>query len=149
MATRQTQYTFDAAFELKDAGLVAASAAAQVDSSDQIIDTGSTTAFMSGDVVIDVSAIEIASNDEVYTLILEGSTSATFASDIEELAVLRLGANEVLTGGGDVDSDTGRYILPFHLDRNGRRYRYLRMYTVVAGTVATGINYIAYASKMR
>ena len=145
MATvmKETQYTLDANFEMKDAGLVASSAAAQVDGSDKIADLGASTPF-EGTLLVDVSAIEIASNDEIYTILVEGSDSASFASGIEELACLRVGANEVLTGGGTVDSDTGRYEVPFKNHRNTRAYRYIRVYTVVAGTVATGINYTAW-----
>ena len=71
--------------------------------------------------------------------------SATFASTIEEVAVIELGANEVLRG--DQDSTTGRYILPVRNEINGTVYRYARVYTVVAGTIATGINYKAFLAK--
>ncbi len=46
-----------------------------------------------------------------------------------------------------MDSATGRYILRVHNDVQGTRYRYARVYTTVSGTVATGINYIAYLTR--
>lgn len=154
MATvvRPLNYTMDTEMELKDAGLVASSAAAQVDSSAQVIDLGAslpsdaTPPLFHGDVVIDVSAIEVASNDELYTILIEGCDESAFSSGVEELAAIRLGANEVLTGGSDVDSDTGRYVISFTNQRNTRRYRYIRAYTVVSGTIATGINYTAFVA---
>ncbi len=151
--TRATQYLIDANLQLKDAGLVAASAAATVSASAQILDlVGSgltlgqdTAPAFSADVLIDVSAIEIASNDENYRIVLEGSDSATFASGIEELVSISLGALETLSTDTDVDSDVGRYVMSWNGNgRNGRKYRYVRLYTVVAGTIATGINYAAW-----
>lgn len=143
----ETQPIFDAQLELKDAGLVASSAAAQVDAANKIIDLGA--GEVHGDMFIDVSAIEIASNNELYEICLEGSSSATFASTIVTLARLHLGAHQVLTGGNDTDSTTGRYVVPFRTEQNGTVYRYVRAYTVVSGTVATGINYTALLTRHR
>jgi len=139
-------YTFDADLELKDAGLVAASAAATVGGSAQILDLGD--AIFSGIVVIDASAIEIASNDEEYDIILQGSNSATFASGIESLAQMNLGATEVRQGGAG-DSLAGRYLMPFVNIQADITYRYVRIYTVVAGSIATGINFRARIGKTR
>ena len=59
---------------------------------------------------------------------------------------LRLGAAEVQTTDCNADNATGRYIVPFTNEFNGTNFRYLRLYTIVTGTIATGINYKAYAS---
>ena len=141
------QFRNDSLLEMKDAGVIGASAAAQVDATAKVIDTGG--GFTSGNVVIDITAIEIASSSELYTLILEGSTSSTCASTIVPLAVMLVGDNAVIVGGCDVDTTTGRHIMPFRNERDGVIYRYLRMYTVVAGTIATGggINYTAFLGK--
>lgn len=136
--------TFDADLEFKDAGLVAASAAAQVDAAAKIVDMG--TGLFEGKMIIDVSAIEIDTNDEVYNICVQLSSSATFASTIVCAAKLELGANEVLNG--DQDSTTGRYKLYFDNEYDGTYYRYARVYTVVAGTIATGINYTAWATPL-
>ena len=77
---RPDGYLMDSELEFKDAGLVAADAAWQVDGAAAIIDLGS--GKTSGIMVIDVSAIEIASNDEKYELYIQGSSSATFASKV-------------------------------------------------------------------
>ena len=60
-------------FILKDAGLVAADAAGQVDSSDVIADLGA--GLVMGNLVVDVTAIEIADNDENYVISLQGSSN--------------------------------------------------------------------------
>ncbi len=136
---------FDANMEFKDAGLVAASAAAQVDGAAKVVDVG--TGRFKGQMMIDVSALEIASNDEIYDIVVQGSTVAAFATDtaIVELAALNLSAAEVKRTDCNKDDAVGRYKIYFDNENNGTYYRYLRVYTVVAGSVATGINYTAYA----
>lgn len=147
----QRNYNFDAAMQLKDAGLVAASAAAQVAGDDQIVDLGISgggkVGRFEGVVVVDVSAIEIASNDEHYHVIVQVSSSPTFASDIENVAELDLGATEVRDGGA-LDSITGRYEIPFQTEQADVVRQYLRLYTLVSGTVATGINYTAFVAPI-
>lgn len=130
-------YVFDGDLELKDAGLIAADAAWQVGGSNKIINVGSAVFF--GVAVIDVSAIEIASNDELYELIIQGSTSSTFASVITDLAVLPLGAKEVLVG--DQDSVVGRFELPFFNVQHDTVYPFIRGRTDVTGSISTGINF--------
>ncbi len=128
---------------LKDAGLVASSGVATVDGSAKVVDLGA--GLVMGELYLDVTAIEIADDDELYTIRLQGSNSATFASGYEDLLSLDLGAAEVLSG--DKDSETGRYLLPFRTEKNGTTYRYVRLYTTVDGTVGTGINYSAWLAK--
>jgi hypothetical protein len=49
---------------------------------------------------------------------------------------------------GDTDMTLGRYVLPFrNCAGNNVWKRYLRLYTTVRGTVATGINYTAYLAR--
>jgi len=128
---------------MKDAGLVASSAAATVDSSAQVADVGE--GLVDALLVVDVSAIEIASDDELYSIAVQGSDVSDFSTGspvIEELAVLNLGAAEVLSGSQD--SATGRYVLPFRNVKGSTAFPYLRVYTTVAGEVATGINFTAH-----
>lgn len=144
------RFTFDALHEMKDAGLIAADAAWLVDSAAKIVDVG--TGLFEGKVVIDVSAIEIASGDERYTFVIQGSSSATFASDIVILAALPVGDGSTIgtafgSSGVDVDDVVGRFIIPFTNERNNTRYRYIRGWTDVAGTIATGINFTAFIGK--
>lgn len=135
--------TFDASLILKDAGLVAADAAATVAAVAKILDIGRGQVF--ADWVTTVSAIEVATGDENYLISLQGSNSATFASGIVVLAQLELGDSTTLEQGAD--SVIGKYVVPFRNILNGVHYRYVRLYTNVSGTIATGINYDSYLAK--
>jgi hypothetical protein len=128
---------------LKDAGLVAADAAGQVDGSDVIVDLGE--GLVEGHLVIDITAIEIDTNDESYRISLQGSSKSDFTDTIVDLAEISLGAQEVI--GGDQDSTTGRYKVPFRTEKNGTIWPYVRVYCDVSGTIATGINYSAHLNK--
>ncbi len=145
-AKQRPNFIFDAALELKDAYLIGTGgdAAGQVDSVDKIVDIG--TGLFRGMCVLDVTAIEIASNDEVYEISVQGSSSSTFASTIVDLGNIKLGALEVI--GGDLDSAVGRYELPFSNRLNNTYYRYIRIYTDVSGAIASGINYSAFVTKI-
>lgn len=135
-------FTFDTSRQLQEAGLVASSAAGT-----NIEDLGPGTGLRFGAVVIDISAIEIASNDEAYTIHVQGSPDAAFgtAGNVVELASLHLGAKETKLSDSDRDDATGRRILCFcNTDEDGDALRYLRLYITVAGTVASGINFTAF-----
>lgn len=144
---KRPQGIFDAEMEFKDAGLVAASAAATVDSAAKYVDVG--TGLFKGCIIIDVSALEIASNTEIYDIVVQGSNTTAFtAAGIVELAAMNLSAKEVKRTDCDKDDATGRFKLYFDNENNGTFYRYLRIYTVVAGDIDTGINYTAFAVPM-
>jgi hypothetical protein len=139
--------TFDADLEFKDAGLVGSSAAAQVDSAAQVIDVG--TGHFKGCMIIDVSALEIADNDEIYDIVIQGSPDTDFTdTTMVELCALNLSAAEVKRTDCNKDDTTGRYKLYFDNENDGTYYRYLRVYTVVAGTITDGINFTAWATPI-
>lgn len=140
--------TFDAELEFKDAGLVAASAAATVDSAAKYVDIG--LGLFKGCMIIDVTALEIASNDEIYDIVIQGSNTTAFtAAATVELAALNLSAKEVKRTDTDKDDGTGRFKIYFDNENDGTYYQYIRIYTVVAGTIATGINYSAFCVPMQ
>ncbi len=137
---------FDAELELKDAGLLAASAACQVDSAAAYLDLGA--GVCKGKVVIDVSALEIATNDETYTIFVQGSNTTAFtAAGIAELCSLNLGCSQLKVSDCDKDDAIGRYKMFFDNEQNGTYYRYVRLYVFIAGTIATGINFTAFMTK--
>jgi len=140
MASKR-HFVLDANLKLKDAGLIAADAAAQVGGVNKILDLGASR--VDGTVIVDVTAIEIASNDERYDIGWQLSSKADFADTIVQGPILALGALETLIGA-DADSAVGRYELPVSNEVNGTVYRYARLYTNVTGTIATGINYSAF-----
>jgi len=131
------RFTYDAALALKAAGLVGASAAEST-----IVDLGA--GLVDANLVLDVTALEVATGDEVYTVCLEGSNVAAMTSGSVCLARIELGK-----AGAPADADTGpgRFVVPFRNEQNDTIYQYVRIYTKVAGTVATGINYTAFIAK--
>lgn len=137
MANLYSQFTYDGALSLKAAGLVAASA------DGDILDIG--TGLVDGYLVIDLSACEIATGDERYTISLEGSNVAAMDSGSVCLAKKVFG-NLVVPMDAAL-SASGRYVIPFRNEENGTTYRYVRLSTAVAGTVATGINFMAFIAK--
>jgi hypothetical protein len=135
-------YTFDADLELKDAGAITASAAALVDGAAKILDMGA--ARFDGVVIVNVTALDIVSNDEEYDILVQGSNSSSFASGIENLAQLNLGATEVRQGGAQ-DTTIGIYEIGVTNEQNDTVYRYVRLYTAIAGATPS-INYTAFLS---
>lgn len=147
MTRNRIDQTFDYALQLKDAGLVAASAAAQVGGVDKILDLGAAVR-VDGRMIVDISALEVGSDNELYDIIIQGSSSATFASAIQNLGQLSVGSagGHTTRGDGAALDTTGHYEVAFTNEQNGTAYRYLRAFTVVAGTIATGINYTAFVA---
>lgn len=137
MANLYSQFTYDGELSLKAAGLVAASA------DGDILDIGS--GLVDGYLVIDLSACEIATGDERYTISLEGSNVAAMDSGSVCLAKKVFG-NLVVPMDAAL-SAAGRYVIPFRNEENGTTYRYVRLSTAVAGTVTTGINFMAFIAK--
>lgn len=137
MANQYSQFTYDDALSLKDAGLVAASA------DGSILDLGA--GLVDGYLVIDMSACEIATGDEIYTISLEGSNVAAMTSGSVCLAKKVFG-NLVVPMDAAL-SAAGRYVIPFRNEEGGTLYRYVRLSTLVAGTIATGINFSAFIAK--
>ena len=134
---------FDLRHELKDAGLVASSLAGTVDGQAKVVNLGA--APVEGKLVIDVSALEIDSDNELYRIKLQGSSREDFAHNIEDLAILEVGAKEVL--GGDQDSQTGRYVVPFSNVKGGYVWPYARLYAELSGSIGSGINFSAFLTR--
>lgn len=139
MARNQRDRMLDGDLILKDAGLVAADAAATVGGSAAVLDLGDVR--MDGVVQIDATAIEVASNDELFLITAQFSDSSTFASGILNGPTYALGAFEI--SKQSADSATGRYEMGVSNEINGTTYRYMRLYTECQGSIATGINYSA------
>lgn len=129
--SRNATRTYDAALLLKDSYAVAvASAAGQVGGQNKIIDLGS--GWTHGFVRFEVSAMDVATGDEIYTLALEFSNSSTFASGIVRGVEIQVG--DAVPLAGDIDMDAGRYELPFTNEIDGTIYRYVRTWTVASIT---------------
>lgn len=137
MGNLYSQYTYDDALELKAAGLIASS------TDGSIIDLGE--GLVDGFIVIDVTEVEIASGNEIYTISLEGSNVAAMSSGSVCLAKKVFG-NLVVPMDAAL-SAPGRYVVPFRNEEGGTTFRYVRLSTLVAGTIATGINFKAFLAK--
>lgn len=137
MANLYSQFTYDDALNLKDAGLVAASA------DGSILDLGA--GLVDGYLVIDMSACEIASGNEIYTVSLEASNVA--AMDSGSVCVAKKVFGNLVVPMDAALSAAGRYVIPFRNEEGGTLYRYVRLSTLVAGTIATGINFSAFIAK--
>lgn len=137
MGNQYSQFTYDDALELKAAGLVASTTTEST-----ILDLGA--GLVDANLVLNVSAVEVASTDEIYLICLEGSNVAAMTSGSVTLAVQEHGN---ATAPADADTGTGLFVVPFRNEQNGTTYRYVRIYTEVAGTIATGINFSAFIAK--
>jgi hypothetical protein len=137
MANLYSQFTYDNATVLKAAGLIDASA------DGTIIDLGN--GLFDGFLVIDLTACEVATGNEIYTVSLEGSTVAAMTSASVCLAKKVFG-NLVVPMDAAL-SAAGRYVVPFRNEEGGTLQRYIRLSTLVAGDVATGINFSAFLAK--
>lgn len=144
-ASIERNYIVDTLLLLHDGTIVAADGA-----STATLDLG--TGEVRGDVVIDVSAVEVASGDELYNVVLELSNSATHASGVvaaQAMAFGNVGVANTLLANASADTGTGRFVLPFSNVYAGTAYRYLRAYFQVQGTIATGIAAKMYVTKHR
>jgi hypothetical protein len=137
MANLYAQFTYDDALNMKDAGLLAAS------TDGNIIDVG--PGLVDGFLVIDMSACEIASGNEIYTVSLEGSTVA--AMDSTSVCLAKKVFGNLVVPMDAALSAAGRYVIPFRNEEGGTLYRYMRLSTLIAGTIATGINFSAFLAK--
>lgn len=144
MANSHAQRTYDSATLLRAQSLIAATATEST-----ILTLGD--GLVSAELVLDVSAIEVATTDESYRVMLQGSPDAAFtAGTIAVLADVVLGASASLAKvlGLQGFSDTvGRHIVPFRNEKNGTVYPYVRIRTIVVGTIATGMNFSAWIAK--
>lgn len=138
----RSNITIDDDLIFKAAGAISASAAVAT-----IVDAGA--GLFRGVMQIDVASLLISDNDEIYDIVIQGSPDSDFGTDtnIVDLASITLAAAEVQRTDSNKDSVVGRKQLLFSNELDSTFYRYLRLYTVVAGTTAT-INYTAAAGKL-
>ncbi len=154
MAHQAHSFTLDAATQLKDAGLVASDAAGTVGGSAAVVDLGAANTYCRFAVVIDWTACEVASGDEVYAVRIQGSTSSAFSA-VYTLAERRFGDSSVSFNATDTPP-TGRAVIygdnvaiTSASDGNSiESLRYIRLFTDVGGTIATGMNFSAYLVPM-
>ena len=134
--------TYDHALLLHDGAVINGSIAGNVATVARVLDIGSGRVY--GDIIVDVSAMDVADNDEMITIGVQISDDATFASSYWEVASLSIGDEAVING--DTAMTTGRYVIPFNnMISDGTTKRYLRLYFTEVGTVTT-FDCVAYLS---
>lgn len=107
-----------------------------VASSAAIKDIGASQAFL--DFVVDINGITAVTDDELYLIHLQGSTSATFASGIVNLATLVMGAPAVTGADMSAASHAGtRHVVAASNLYQGEVYRYIRGFFQFSGTDPT------------
>lgn len=139
----QRIYNLDVLMQLADgAAAVTASAVSQVAAAAVSLQLG--PGRFEGVLIIDVSALDIVSNDEAVTFLLQGSATSAFSTN-EVLAQYTVGATEVRPGGA-IDSVVGRYEIPFVTEQHDTVYDWVRLYALVAGTTPS-VTYKAFIGE--
>ena len=134
----------------RSAGAITSSAQAQVGGTDKIFDlqmNATSTPQVEGTVTIVVTAITVTTADQIYQIEVQLSASPTFASGIVINAVQKLG--HATATGASVSTTVGTFKQTFTNEYQGTTYRYLRLYTRIAGTVSPSIDYSATLTKDR
>jgi hypothetical protein len=126
---------------LKDTGAVTSSGYGTVDAAAKVINLKE--GLIRGNVIIDVSDIDISSKDELCAIHLMGGSDESFTQEVS-LCSKELGHNASLEGNRD--SKAGRYVLPFQNEMAGRIWPYVRIRHVLSGT-SPSINYQARLEK--
>lgn len=134
MGNIYSQFQFDGDLELKAAGALTTS------TDGDILDLG--PGLIDGYVVLDVSAVEIGSGNEIFTISLEGSNVANMSSGSVCLAKKVFG--NLVAPMDAALSAAGRYVIPFRNEEGGTLYRYVRLSTLIAGSISTGISFSAF-----
>lgn len=133
---------FDIKLKLKDKGSVTASGYGTVDGSAQVLNLG--LGLVRGNMILDVTRLEISDNDELVRVHLMGGSDGSFTNEVS-LVSLELGAKEVIEG--NIDSEqAARFILPFQNEQAGTVYPYVRVRHEISGT-SPRINYQARLEK--
>lgn len=148
-------YSFDVNLQLSDnAAAYTVDGYSQVGGADKVLDLGGNQAVtptqqarIDAMCIIDVTAIDIASNDEVYRLKILGCNTAGFASGVAELAEICFGKGSVQVPATQSDATTGRIELPFCTERFNTKYQFVKLYIDVSGTTPS-ISFLAFVAVL-
>lgn len=149
MVFQTHNFTLDSATQLKDAGAITSDTAGTVSSVAAYVDLGAANAYSKFAVVIDWTACDVASGDELYSLKVQGATASAFSTSYT-LAMKQLGDSTVT--GQPVDTPASGRIVIFgdnvactSASDPGSEIacQYIRIYLDVAGT-SPSLNYTAW-----
>jgi hypothetical protein len=129
---------YDANLILKPSGTLTASSSLQATggAAGTIVDLGA--GFVEGTLIFDVTAMTVTAGLG-YEFVVTGTESdATLGTDtnIEDLCMSPMIGDVAArrTDANKADDAVGRYIVPFRNEKNGRIFRYIRLYTVLTGS---------------
>lgn len=136
----QNSFTLDADTILKDAGAVTTTGVGQVSAANRQLDFGNVSpnaveqvAYVRGQVVIDVAALDFGTGDEAYDIVLQLSDDVAFASgNVATKPLVHLGT--ALGPDGDTQSGLGRIVVGVDNEFLGTLFRHARIAHVIAGT---------------
>lgn len=148
-------YSFDANLLLADGvAAITADGYTQVNGADGILNLGgnqSVTPVQQARIdcmlVLDVTALEIDTANEVYRLKVLGDNTTSFAAT-RVLAEMTLGKGTAKVPSSTLDDTPGRYELPFCTEQDDVKYQYVKLYVDVAGTIVTGIDFLAWVAVL-
>lgn len=140
MANIYSQFTYDDATSLKDAGLVMTTATTYESS---ILDLGE--GLFDGFLVVDLLSVETGDADERFYLSMEGSTVA--AMDSASVCLCTKVFGQLIAPMDAACTAVARYAIPFRNEEAGEIQRYVRLFGNATGTVGTGINFVAFLAK--
>lgn len=151
MAFQGYSLTLDGATQLKDAGAITASAATQVGAADAVFNVGAAGAFCKFAIIVDISAINVASG-QYYDLWVQCSSTSGFAASYRK-ATLTVGDTASIGHGSDTAAGIRLVIYADNVCQTGATadtqecLQYVRLYTNVNGASAS-INYTAYLVRL-
>ncbi len=153
-------FTLDVSTQLKDAGAVTTTAAAQVGGANRVLDFGNLTsgpsveqiAYTEAWLVIDVTSIDRTTADEFYDLVFQLSTGTNdigfeAGDTVVPKCVIHLGEELGPDADADAGTATGRIAVLVDNERLGTVFRFARIAHVVGGTTPI-INYQAFLSPI-
>ena len=111
---------------------------------DKYVDVGN--GHTRGDMIVNMYSCGSLAATNFWKVNLQGSKNTSF-STLRDLVEFTMGHFGVVTGGTSLH--VGRYIIPFTNEMDGVTYRYLRHYLFASSTMATGIQYEVYLSKIK
>ena len=122
-----------------------------------VVDLGGAGGHSQFDIVFDVTAVDVASTDEVYTVLVQVGDGADFttATNVIPVAAIRFGVAAKLGANATDNVTTGRYLLAAHNFAystagdagTGTYFRYVRLVLDATGSTTPSITLSAWASK--
>ena len=101
--------------------------------------------------VIDITAMDVLTNDELYTFRIIGANAEAFTGNVAVLATLQVGAEAALwpEASGSLaaaDDATGRWVVGFSNSRGSVEYQYVKLHVTVTAA-GSAITFTAFITR--